>query len=413
MLLFGPPFPWGTVRLSNTAEDWNGPDNTNFQNDNPRRPKLQFWFGPLSMADFCLNARKFSSSVTGHQQLPFQHWPGNIHQGEMWITKAAIYGALANIQTSHPNDFVTMSYYSNPAALSTTVGNAPGRFNRIRAPLGRNYELLKGAMWYPVAAMAGSNTVSDWGNVSAYDFDSTNESPYARGSTTYGHSLMLLHNQFSTNNDNTLAGWSNAATGVVTGEPLAGAPNGESGGLGRRGAQKIVIFESDGVANTRVGRIEAGGGFGGLYVTGAASNSYYRVRVGKAGTSRNEQLDYVSGGDDTDNSDGFTETVEANILKIVDNMVANEASGGFTYTRKPVLIHTIMFGKRDNGTDFSSTDRQILRKMQFRGKTQASEADDLVADKIINQTTLALKRQALENAFNVIMNDGIQLALID
>ena len=56
------------------------------------------------------------------------------------------------------------------------------------------------------------------------------------GSTCYAMGLMLAYNQFSAN------------TSLVNYNP--GDPAGDAGGNGRHGAQKIIIFETDGAPNT-------------------------------------------------------------------------------------------------------------------------------------------------------------------
>ena len=60
------------------------------------------------------------------------------------------------------------------------------------------------------------------------------------GGTCYAMGLMLAYNQFSAN------------TSLVTYNPAR--PAGDAGGNGRRGAQKIIIFETDGAPNTTATR---------------------------------------------------------------------------------------------------------------------------------------------------------------
>lgn len=402
-LMHGDAFSWGTTAIASNTNVTAWPNGTSFASDNPKRPKLQFWFGPLSMVDFCTNI------------LYFGHWPGNFHQGDMWFAKAAVSGALTSMENSHPNDFVTMSYYSLCEAdsyvtsdgTSTWTPGAPGRFNRIRAPLGRNYQLLKGALWYPVAAMKGSNTPSDWRNVSAYDTASTKECPYARGNTQFNIGLQLLYNQFSSNTTNALKTWSTDSSNAG-GAPgnLAGAPVGEAGGMGRRGAQKVVIFETDGIGNTTASYDPADTN---TFVNSSNSTGYYKIRPGAAGTARNELPNKVG--------DGWN--VEAGITAVAQQLINTEANGGFTLTNKPCVIHCIMFGRNDAGNQFSTADRWYLRKMEamsgilpYTGALTTANVPDLAAYKQIDSTDYNVRKTSLETAIGNIMNDGITLSLI-
>lgn len=403
-----PEIAWGSVRI--TDQDWhagNYATNNRWNTDNPQRPPLQFWFGPLSMVDFCTNCAHFG------------HWNGNMHQAQMWIAKSAIDNALGNMAISHPNDYVTMAFYSHGAVATGGAGGgaaafaADGRFNRIRAPLGPNFARLRGALWYPPAAMTHLTDTTQWKNVSIYDIENLKESPYARGLTHYTLALQLIYNQFSSNRTNELMDYSTDATGttydpgtqnagtVIPGAPLAGALPGESGGLGRRGAQKIIIFESDGVPTVTSSTNN--------FVSRTNSTGYYRVRAGGAGRQElpaSTTYDFIS-------APPPSGTV-SNIMTVVNQILADEASGGFKVSaRKPVLLHTLFFVSTENADGATST----LRTMQAASGTQEpnpTDASQPLADyKIIDGADADAKKIKLQNAFNRILNDGVQLSLIE
>ena len=78
------------------------------------------------------------------------------------------------------------------------------------------------------------------GQIPSSDFADT---PRADGDTSFAMALMLCHNQFAVTvpTDTTLRSY-------ATSSPIT-FPSGMAGGLGRKGAQKLVIFETDGLPN--------------------------------------------------------------------------------------------------------------------------------------------------------------------
>ena len=69
------------------------------------------------------------------------------------------------------------------------------------------------------------------------------DTPRADGDTCFAMALMLCYNQFAVtpSTDTTLRSY-------VTSSPIT-FPTGMAGGMGRKGAQKVIIFETDGLAN--------------------------------------------------------------------------------------------------------------------------------------------------------------------
>ncbi len=78
------------------------------------------------------------------------------------------------------------------------------------------------------------------GNIPSANF---NDTPRAQGDTCFAMGLMLCYNQFAVTatSDNTLRSF-------VSNSPIT-FPTGMAGGMGRKGAQKVIIFETDGMAN--------------------------------------------------------------------------------------------------------------------------------------------------------------------
>jgi hypothetical protein len=159
------------------------------------------------------------------------------------------------VQNNHPNDLVSLIMFSTP---QESPGDVWSRFNRVRVGMSRNYANIQDALWYPPATVGNPGAT-----VSPYDANNV-EVPRAFGGTCYSYPLMLAYNQFS----------GNASLVNYSG----GQQPGDAGGLGRRGAQKTIIFETDGAPNTtaRAGLTSLG-----------PYNSYYNVRYnyGNPGSS--------------------------------------------------------------------------------------------------------------------------------
>ncbi|HEY5316145.1 MAG TPA: pilus assembly protein TadG-related protein, partial [Pirellulales bacterium] len=207
---YGPDFACG----DGTSVTITGPDSSTKYNgtafvgptDNPLRPRHRFWFGPMTMIQYMLDTGLIS---------------GTAHDVSMVAAKLGIAGAVMDIQNNHPNDMVSLIYYGRPTYAGDPTG--VGVFDNPQVTLGRSYSSMINALWYP--ANSSSSDVRPW------DSNGLN-SPRAHGdycgntATSYG--LMLAYNQFSAN--------ANLRTQAV-------------GGLGRKGAQRFVILETDGMAN--------------------------------------------------------------------------------------------------------------------------------------------------------------------
>src|SRR5205085_7533986 len=71
--------------------------------DNPKRPRHQFWFGPMTFVDWL-----------GNYNTPQFWWPGNVHEAQCWACKVGIQTAIDDIKNNHPADFIGMTYFSSP-----------------------------------------------------------------------------------------------------------------------------------------------------------------------------------------------------------------------------------------------------------------------------------------------------------
>jgi Flp pilus assembly protein TadG len=179
--------------------------------DNPRRPLLHFWFGPMTMVDFL-------GSYNGWTQTSYQKfvwWPGTCREAPCYAAKIGLQAALQTIQSNHPNHWVSLIFYSTPndSATDTSYG---GRFNRARAPLGQNYTRMINALWFPPYTLDNPGST-----INPYDYAKNIEVPRAMGGICFAYPLMVAYNQFSSN------------TSLQTYNPSP-APTGDAGGLGRK-----------------------------------------------------------------------------------------------------------------------------------------------------------------------------------
>jgi len=361
---YGDNVAWGTA--SCTAPPTTKPSGASFipymnYNDNPRRPLLQFWFGPMTMVDFLGNYNMWSQ-YSGWNP----YWPGNCHEGPLWGCKLGVQAALLDTKANHPNDFVSLMFFSTPKYSASDSGS----FNRVRVPLGRDYDRLIQTLWFPPSTIDSPGT-----EIRPYDDDNL-DVPRSFGGTTTVMGFMLAYNQFS----------SNASLRTYAPSP---APLGEAGGLGRKGAQRLVILQTDGMANTAASA---------SLVNSGANNSYYKVR---------QPGEYPSN----------SGTVTTQIYSVVNQICALETANppGYSTVRKPVLIHCLALGPifdPASGSSQRSTALDLLENIQYIGKTQPSASTPLASYKIITGTT-AERIEKTRQAFSTIMQDGVQVSLIE
>jgi hypothetical protein len=361
---YGPDFTWGTVQIRVPPATGSPPPYMDYQ-DNPQRPRQRMWFGPMTMVQFM--------SDTGLL-------PGTARDISMYPAKVGIMGALQNIQLNHPNDLVSMILFSRPQFANDPAG--VGTFSNAQFSLGRDYAAMINALWYPP-----NTSTSDARPWDANDI----QTPRAHGdycaNTTLKHGYMLAFNQFS--ESSTVRG------NVVGGQPV--------GGLGRKGAQRLVINELDGMAN--FDSIPTSG-----FQNNGANLSYYRILPG----------DTVNGGSYDQQS--LLQVVQA-ICNNPDGTPGNSPGyspnpgyPGFSTPRKPVIIHTIAFGaifEPSAAGGQAAAAVALLQQISSIGGTvfPGSSADPTNGYKwCIGDMNARVAK--LQQAFSTIMNDGASVSLI-
>jgi len=210
---------WGTAKITAKSLLTGSPQPYMHYNDNPLRPRLHFWFGPLSMMTF------ITADNSGNSNM----WPGTVHESQSWVLKAGVNSALEDIRKNHPNDWACEIFFSDANSFATP-----------RVTLGRDYSTMRNALFFPFSLLSSLGDAN--AEIRPYDtsftYNGKGDIPNANGGTTPEMAFKAAYNQFS----------------------------GASGYSGRHGALKVVIFETDGVPNT-LGD--------GTFVNGGAYKSYF------------------------------------------------------------------------------------------------------------------------------------------
>jgi hypothetical protein len=350
--------------------------------DNPARPRLRFWFGPLVMVDYLQNYNMFCRTSKY-----FFMQPGDSYEAPLYSCKQAFLGAVRTMKNNHPNDWVTVAPYSWPRSSATS---STGRLNGVTCPLGTNYDYASSSLVFPFSTI---NTDGSCNNteITPYDVDpATNlvpsanfgDTPRADGDTCFSMALMLCYNQFALTpaNDTTLRTF-------TTSSPIT-FPTGMAGGLGRKGAQKVIIFETDGLPNTLATASLVSGG----------SYNYYQIRydMNKPTTS-----EYPTVSAKTNND----ATVVAQIQTLVQQLATD-----YTTSRNPFRLYALGFGPVFSGPDAASAE-QTLQSMQYWAGTQSSASTPLPSNQIITGSD-AQMGASMNAAFRGILQQGVQIALI-
>jgi hypothetical protein len=360
---YGTDYTFGTIRI-------NAPPGTPYMNylDNPERPRHRLWFGPMTMIQYMICAGIL---------------PGTAHDISTYAMKAGIGGALMDIQDNHPNDMVAMIPFNRPQHDNDPAGM--GSFNLALTSFTNDYQSLINGLW--VAPNSASSDVRPW------DANGS-QNPCAAGhfgnNTASQYGFMLAYNQLSSNTS-----LYNLDTGSTPGV----------GGRGRIGAQRMVIYETDGLACVTSTP-------GNAFVNGGVYNSYYPVLPAQP----------LSG------SDAYDENA---LLRVVQTL-CNNADGtsgtpagftsyspntgypGYAQPGRPVQIHCLAFGmifESPSSTQTSSVN--LLSQISSIGGTRFPSSPSDAADGYKWCVgTLSQRQSKLRQAFTNIMNGGVPISLI-
>jgi hypothetical protein len=377
---YGSGFTWGTTAVTAAPSLGSPPPYMSYA-DNPLRPKTRFWFGPMMMVDFLHNYNMLEN-VSGY----FFMQPGDTYEAPVYTAKQAYLASITTMQLNHPNDWFSTICYSWPRSAShgtANNGSGNGRFNCVRSPMGPNYTYAKASLVFPFSTINADGSCNNT-EITPYDADPANgnipsanfvDTPRPDGDTCFAMSLMLAYNQFAMTlpSDTTLRSF-------VANSPIA-FPPGMAGGMGRKGAQKVVIFETDGLANTDASAT----------LVNAGTYKYYQIRY-----------DMNNPGSSEYPSTTVSNINDPNILNPMYNLVSQLATD-YSSSRNPFRLYAIGFGPVFSGTNASSA-TSTLQTMQQKANTSGSPT-------IITGTDAQMSTQVI-STFTNILQSGMQIALI-
>jgi|GEM_PF-1298606 Flp pilus assembly protein TadG len=382
---YGSDFTWGNKSINTRPS----PRQCMNYVDNPARPRLRFWFGPLAMVDYLHNMNMSEQQVPGF----YLKEPGDSYEAPLYSGKQAFLAAIQTMRINHPNDWFTIICYSWPrgsADGTVLYGQGFGRFNCVRSPLGPNYAYAQSALLFPFITINADGSPNNT-EITPYDPDPATglvpsadlvDTPRGDGDTCFAMGLMLAYNQFATTSpsDPTLRSF-------VSSAPIT-FPQGMAGGMGRKGAQKVIIFETDGLANCTAT----------ASLVNAGTYKYYKIRydMNNPNTSEYPSVATYNINDPT-------------VLNQVYSLVQQLASD-YGSSRNPFRLYAIGFGPVFQGPNASAA-LQTLQTMQYYAGTQSSPSIPLSPDQIITGTDAQMLTK-MTNTFTNILQNGVQVTLI-
>jgi hypothetical protein len=375
---YGNEFSWGSVNISSP------PSVTQYMSytDNPQRPNLLYWFSPITMVDYLQNYN-MDDNVANY----FYMQAGDSYEAPVYTAKEAYIATVNTVQMNHPNDWISVVPYSWPRTSATS---ASGRFNCVRSPLGTNYTYATSSLVYPFSTINADGSPNST-EITPYDPDpatgaipSANfmDTPRADGDTSFAMALMLCYNQLAVtpSSDTTLRSF-------VTSSPIT-FPAGMAGGLGRKGAQKMVIFETDGLPNCSA--------TASLVSTGPYK--YYQVRYDM---NRPNSSEYPS----INPSNINDPSVVSQVYSLIQQLASDYGT-----QRNPFRLYTLGYGPVFQGVNANAA-LSTLQSMQYYAGTQSSASTPLASNQIVTGSDTQMSTN-LVSAFTSILQSGVQIALI-
>jgi Flp pilus assembly protein TadG len=356
--------------------------------DVPIHPRLHMWFGPLTMMGFL--------SINS-DNLDYNWYAGTTSEAQTWQLKAGIKAALEDIKKNHPNDLAALGFWSSHNG-----------YNTARVDMGKDYDKMRNCLYYPFSLVGGLGTASnekrpyksgtiDSSNPSGLNvFDYQADIPCGDGGTNPAMGLMVAYNQM----------------------------NWEGTWKGRKGASKVVILETDGVANQMCNGTLSNLSGGRKVWTGIGN-----VGISGNANGHKDALDYAMSvahilcNDETGSKTFPTLPAYTNASGLPTGGTPTNrfpsyigiAGPGFSTARLPAQIHALAFGELfepATSSNLKTRALEFLRNLQIVGGTSPANATSIEPYKIITGTAdqrIAKIKEALER----IMQGGIQVALVE
>ncbi len=382
--------PFGTLSLNsgspNTAPSQYKPTGSNTVNnvkpymnysDNINRPRQHFWFGPQTMVSF-IERRDGNGSRAW--------WAGTVHETQCWQLKVAVNSCLDDIQYNHPNDCVGEAFFANRSNFMVPM-----------APMGQDWFTLKNVLFFrqdTVAALkANSASTIEHRPYTATFATNTAKVPNGYNGTDANSGMAIAFNLLSSSTQLNSTDYSTK---------------------GRKGAAKIVIFETDGVPNVT----------NNWSITGTGVDTRYQ----NSGTA------VLWTGDSTLDSDAQAAVA---VAQKIAAPVSTSGVSGYSTPTTPARVYSIAFGDLFNGypnTSSMSSDgtdalRFLLRVQQVGNTSGAGDppAVGLPPEQVITgpyqrpnpalpvdpTSNPAGRLEKLQIALQRIMQSGVQVTLIE
>jgi hypothetical protein len=154
------------------------------------------------------------------------------------------------------------------------------------------------------------------------------------------------------------------------------------------GLESVIIFETDGLANTSATASLVSGG----------SYKYYQIRYDMNKPTASE---YPSASQTTINDP----TVLSQVYSLVQQLASDYGT-----SRNPFRLYAIGFGPVFQGTNASAA-LSTLQTMQYYAGTQTSASTPLPASQVITGTDTVMSANMI-STFTSILENGVQIALI-
>jgi hypothetical protein len=334
--------------------------------DSPLRPRLHFWFGPLSMMDFIANG-------LANKNGGYVNWnPGTCYEAQCWQLKTGVNSVITAVQGNHPNDLIAMTMFAYNSSAPPTIYQNP------RVGIGQNYTAMRNALFYPKSLLTAINGGDQTTELRPYDTSFTScapdEIPNANGGTDPNTGLAIAFNLLS------------PSTSLST--SVYGSTR------GRRGASKVVIFETDGVPNSHTTYTFNQLGY----------NSYYSG--------------FANGGSDGNGAAAAMNPAVAVAQQIVKPMLrATSGDSGLSLPNAPARVYPIAFGDlfdpvASPGATFRPTALQFLANVAAAGNTGTSGATTLPSNQIITGS-YDQRISRLTDCMERIFQSGVAVTLIE
>ena len=273
-----------------------------------------------------------------------------------------------------------MTFFSNPYDPNNTT--YPGFYNGPVVPLGQSYTTMQNSLWFPPTTVTGTAT-----SITPYDTDFLNV-PRAQGGTAPGMGFMLAYNMLSSS---------------VTNLRLYSQPSatyrGFAGGMGRKGAQRLVIFETDGDPNWEATST----------LVSATSDSYYPIRL-------QDPTNIASASNQFPTTSGSYANTQ--VFNVISQITAQTTASppGFSTSRKPAQVYAIGYGSLYDPANSALPNQAaaltFLQTVQYYGGTSNNTSGSSFPSAHLIYGASNTRAAALQTCISNIVKNTVSISLL-